>query len=253
MRRTRLWGFLPIPLVVAVVSVFAPAAEYNSATERLLRSLHHELLWVAVPLAVIVEAALFYAMIKFHDNDDPKPTKQNRRLEITWTIATAVVLLFVGASSYMVLASPMVSTQPGQSHVGSDAVDVHIVGQNWFWRFEYPDSNVTTTNTLVLPANRTVFFTITSKDVVHSVHIPALGIKEDAFPGRTNTYRTHLTDTGTYRLYCAEFCGTGHSKMLATVKVVSPERYQQWLRKQKRDASGSSGNASSKNATTGSA
>lgn len=237
------WGVLGIAAVGTM-----PAAGYSSVTEALLRSLHRKLLWIAVPLAILVEALLFYAAIRFHNNDDPKPTEENRRLEITWTIAVAVILLFVGASSYLVLANPMVSTTPGSNSSGTGTVNVHIIGQNWFWEFSYPTHNVTTTNRLVLPANRTVVFTITSKDVVHSVHIPSLGVKQDAIPGRTNTFRTKATDTGTYRLYCAEYCGTGHSKMLATVEVVSPDAYQRWLQQQKQThAQNNTTNGSSQN------
>ncbi|HZD44323.1 MAG TPA: cytochrome c oxidase subunit II transmembrane domain-containing protein, partial [Methanomicrobiales archaeon] len=126
------------------------------------------LLWIAIPLAILTEGALFYAAIKFHNNDDPKPTKDNRRLEITWTIGVAIILVFVSAASYVVLTHPMVSTQPGAMPTGND-LHVHITGQDWFWTFTYPKQHVTTTNTLVLPAHRTVFFTITSKDVDHSV------------------------------------------------------------------------------------
>lgn len=232
--------FLLIPLIVLFVVLVAviPVSQsgYSSVSEALLRTLHQRLLWIAVPLAILAEGLLFYAAIRFHGNDDPKPTPENRRLEVTVTIAVAIVLLFVGASSYLVLTSPMVSSMPGSSTddmgTGSETVDVHIIGQNWFWTFAYPGENVTTTETPVLPANRTIRFTITSKDVMHSVHIPSLGVKMDAIPGRSNTFRTRITETGSYRLYCAEYCGAGHSNMRTTVKVVSPEEYRRWLQQQ---------------------
>lgn len=234
MNRTRFRLLLITLGVLGIAAVGTmPVAGYNSVTEALLRSLHRKLLWIAVPLAILVEALLFYAAIRFHNNDDPKSTEENRRLEIAWTIAVAVILLFVGASSYLVLANPMVSNTLASNSSNPGTVNVHVTGQNWFWEFSYPNDNVTTTNRLVLPANRTVVFMVTSKDVIHSVHIPSLGVKQDAIPGRTNTFRTKATDTGTYRLYCAEFCGTGHSKMLATVEIVSPDAYQRWLQQQK--------------------
>lgn len=216
-------------LALVVGSTPAAAAGYDSVTEALLRNLHRKLLIVAVILAVLVEAALFYAAVKFHGNENPKPTRENRRLEITWTIAVAVILLFVGASSYAVLTDPMVSATPDTTQPQADDVHVRIVGQNWFWRFSYRGENVTTTNTLVLPTDRTIVLSVTSRDVIHAVHIPSIGVKQDAIPGQTNTFRTRLTKTGTHRLYCAEYCGTGHSKMLATVRVVPPDQYRQWL------------------------
>lgn len=225
--------------VVALAALSMPVAAaggYDSVTEALIRNLHWKLLAIAVPLGLLVEGVLFYAAVRFHGNEDPEPTADNRRLEVAWTLGVAVVLLFVGASSYMVLAQPMTSTTPGAAPQAGD-VQVRVTGQNWFWSFSYPEENVTSRNELVLPTNRTVFLTVTSKDVIHSVHVPGLGIKQDAIPGRENTYRTRLTDTGTYRLYCAEFCGAGHSTMTATVRVVSPEAYRAWL-DERRNASG---------------
>lgn len=220
--------------VVAVPFVFGG---YDSVTEALVRNLHRQLLVVAVPLALLVQAMLFYAAVKFHGNDDPTPTEDRPRLEISWTIAVALILLFVGASSYLVLAHPMVSTTPEATAQPAD-VRVDVTAQNWFWTFTYPGENVTTTNQLVLPTDRTVFFTVTSTDVIHAVHVPAIGLKQDAIPGQRNVVRTRLTDTGTYRLYCAEFCGAGHSKMTATVKVVPPTEYRAWLDQHRGTATG---------------
>lgn len=218
--------------VLGLLSIPIAPGGYDSTTEALIRALHQKLLLVALVLGLLVEAALFYAAWKFHGNDDPEPTSENRRLEVGLTIGVAVVLLFVGVSSYLVLADPAVSTAP-DAEPAPGSVHVNVTGQNWYWTFTYPEENVTTRNLLVLPANRTVFFSVTSTDVIHSVYIPAIGVKQDAIPGRVNGYRTHLTDTGTYRLYCAEYCGAGHSKMIATVRVVSQKKYRAWLRRQR--------------------
>lgn len=236
-------GVSVLGVAAAIAWIWTTDGGYNSTTEALLRNLHRTLLVVAVLLTVVVQAALFYAAIRFHRNDDPKPTEENRRLEIAWTVGVAIILLFVGVSSYLVLAEPMVST-PSDAEPQSGDVHVKITGQNWFWTVSYPDENVTTRNQLVLPTDRRIFFTFTSTDVVHSVHIPALGVKQDAFPGQTTAYRTRLTATGTHQLYCAEFCGAGHSKMDATVRVVEDEEYQSWLRRQ-RQSGGSQNNSSS--------
>ncbi|RRJ31496.1 cytochrome c oxidase subunit II [Halocatena pleomorpha] len=223
-------------IVITVAVVPLPTPGYDSVSEVLLRTLHRRLLLVAVPLTLLVEGAILYAMITFHANNDPKPTEERPSFEITWTVVVVLILLFVGTSSYLVLGNLTVSAGPDMTN-SSRPVDVHVTGQNWFWEFTYPDEEVTTTNTLVLPANRTILFRITSTDVIHSVHIPALGVKQDAFPGRTTTFKTNVTKAGTYRLYCAEFCGVGHSTMLATVRVVAPPEYQQWLQQHKRTQS----------------
>ena len=63
----------------------------------------------------------------------------------------------------------------------------------------------------------------------NAFHVPAMGLKSDAFPGRSNYIKTRPTETGNYQLYCAEYCGVGHSGMLGTVEVKSQDEYQQWL------------------------
>src|SRR6056297_19314 len=111
-------------LGVAGLVLFADpvlAQGYDSTTEELIRSLNTQLLYMAIPITVLVEAILIYTVWKFRNNEDPKPTKENRRLEISWTIATALVLLVVGYASYGVMANEYVTTpdnvEPSQNAV----------------------------------------------------------------------------------------------------------------------------------------
>ncbi len=227
-------GLLSLAAVPAVTAT-------DSTTEQLIQILNKQLLYIAVPIAILVEVILAYTVWRFRangdrDTDGPQPTRENRQLEITWTIATALVLLFVGTASFYTLAHPAVSTilddpqsSQGPSEVPEDAVEVNIIAEQWEYTFEYPDENVTATETLVLPVNQTVYLHITSKDVIHSVHVPELGLKQDAIPGQFNLLQTVPTDEGEYRLYCAELCGEGHAEMLSTVRVVSEDEYESWL------------------------
>ena len=232
--RQVLLGLGVAALGVSVVASPVAAAGYDSTTEALIQSLNLKLLYIAVPITILVEGILIYTVWRFRNNDDPKPTQENRRLEITWTVATALILLFVGVASYQVLAQPAVTATPQVTeNEQANATEVTVVGQQFLWTFKYPEENVTSRGTLVLPANRTVYLNITSRDVIHAVHIPELGLKQDAVPGQYNLLRTTPTSQGTYQLYCAEYCGVGHSQMTATVKVVSYDEYQQWLNEQK--------------------
>ena len=217
--------------VAGVLALAAPAAAagYDSTTEALIRGLNRKLLYAAIPVTVIVEGLLIYAVVRFHFNDEPKPTQENRKLELAMVGAIAIILVFVGASSYAVLADPAVSDTPDEYPPPEDAVRVQVIGQQWFWSVHYPEENVTVKNELVIPEGRPVIINTTSRDVIHAIHVPGLGLKQDSFPGQWNTIWTTPTDQGTYRLYCAEYCGAGHSKMMGTVRVVSNEEYQQWL------------------------
>lgn len=229
------------PVLAALSALFVLAAvpavvAAGSVTEGLIGRLNRQLLYLAVPIAVLVEVILAYTVWRFHGNEDPQPTRENRQLEITWTVATALVLLFVGTASFHVLAHPMVTSTPGSTHgdyqpgdTPEDAVEVHVTAEQWAYAFEYPRANVTTEEALVLPANRTVYVYVTSEDVIHSVHVPELGLKQDAFPGEYQLIRTELTGTGEYRLYCAELCGVGHAEMLSTVRVVEDDAFRSWL------------------------
>lgn len=228
-KRLALYALVGVSLLWTAVEPVA-AANYQSTTEALIRELNAKLLYVAIPIAVLVEGILFYAVWKYRDNDDPKPTEENRRLEITWTVATAIILLFVGYASYGVVAQ--ITVPPDQTAPPEDAVVVDVIAQRWFWTFEYPDANVTTSEEMVIPANRTIYLNVTSRDWIHSYHVPEMGLKQDAIPGRRNTLRFEPTEPGQYQLFCAEYCGSGHSQMLGTVTVVNQADYQQWLDEQ---------------------
>jgi len=226
-------------LGVGVLALFADpvlAQGYDSTTEELIRSLNTQLLYMAIPITVLVEGILIYTVWKYRNNDDPKPTKENRRLEISWTIATALVLLVVGYASYGVMANDYVSNT-GDLEPEGDAVEVEVVGQKYLWTYNYEGENVTTTETLVVPNNTDLYLRITSDDWIHAFHVPELGLKQDAMPGTHNTIKTKVTSQGNYTLYCAEYCGVGHSQMLGEVQVVSQQEYEEWLEEQQSGSS----------------
>jgi len=227
----------------------AAAQTTDSATETLIWGLNQNLLYVAIPITVLVEGILIYTVWRFRNQEDPLPTQENRRLEITWTIATAIILLFVGVASYQVMASPYVTASAADQAQLSDENPelVTVEAQRYGWTFYYNESSwdgeaaATTRGTLTLPANQDIVLRITSVDWLHAFHVPGLGLKSDAFPGQYNRLRTNVNNPGTYQLYCAEYCGSGHSNMLGTVEVVPQDEYDQWLSEQQ--SSGGSGGA----------
>lgn len=223
-------GGIALALGAVVVALVVDLGTGPTPTAVQISGLHRDLLLVAVPIAVAVEAALVYAVWRFRDNEDPTPTPENRTLELTWTAATALVLIFVGVAAYHVLAQPAVTADPGTDP--GEAIQVDMTAHQWYWSVTYPREGVTIqeADRVVLPANRTVRITVRSADVIHSLHVPALGLKQDAIPGQLNVVETRVTRPGEYHLYCAEYCGRGHAYMEATVAVVPPEEYQEWLR-----------------------
>jgi cytochrome c oxidase subunit 2 len=232
-------------LVIATRPALAQSTS-SSTTEGLIWGLNYELLAVAIPITILVEGILLYTVWRFRASrqEEASPTQENRRLEITWTVGTAIILLFVGVGGFQVLAQPHVSNSAA-ADPGADAVEVDVIAQTYVWNFEYPDSGATSTNTLVLPVNETVRLNVTSTDWLHSFHVPDLGLKQDAFPGQSNVITTRVTETGTYQLYCAEYCGSGHSKMLGTVEVVPQDEYEQWVAENSPETTADSANATS--------
>ncbi|PSQ30976.1 cytochrome c oxidase subunit II [Halobacteriales archaeon QS_9_67_15] len=232
----------------------AAAQSADTTTERLIWDLNNQLLYIAVPITVLVEAILFYTVWKYRNNESPLPTKENRRLEITWTVATAVILLFVGVASYQVLAEPYVTATSADSGVDTVAEDeevmeVQVTAQKYNWQFYYPEQDVTSANTLVIPEEQPVRLNITSKDWLHAFHVPSMGLKSDAFPGQSNYILTKATDTGEHQLYCAEYCGAGHSQMLGTVEVRSQDEFRTWMNENSESAD-MSANESTGNGTS---
>jgi cytochrome c oxidase subunit 2 len=140
----------------------------------------------------------------------------------------------------------MVTAQSTQQlDTQEEPLEVEVVAQRYGWTFNYngtaanttqeynaTDNRLTNRGTLVIPANRTVRLSVTSTDWLHAVHVPALGLKQDAMPGQHNLIQTRVTETGTYQLYCAEYCGSGHSQMLGQVRVLPQDEYQDWVDEQ---------------------
>jgi cytochrome c oxidase subunit 2 len=222
--------------LVLLATLCTTPAVAQSVNRAAIDELNTQLLYVALPLTLFVELTLVYAIYRFRNNDDPSPTVDDPGLEITWTAATAVILVFVGVSGFFVMANPYL-TPTASADAGDPAADAATVGDElvvevdayqWGWSFHYPAANVTTQDRLVLPVDRDVRFVMSSRDVIHSLYVPDLGLKQDVFPGSETVARTHATETGEYRLYCTELCGDGHARMHGEVVVLNETAYGEW-------------------------
>jgi cytochrome c oxidase subunit 2 len=242
MKRSRL--VLASLLSAVVLSLAAEPVAAQSTTAELIYGLNEKLLLVAVPITILVEGILIYTVYRFKNADEPKPTQENRRLEITWTVATAIVLLFVGVASYGVLANEDVTFESDEQEIApeDDDVVVQMEAFQWGWRASYPQNDVqlsSTEPTVVIPAGEDVYFNVTSSDVLHAFHVPELGLKQDAMPGQSNVIRTVALEEGTYQGYCAEFCGVAHSQMYFEIQVVSQDEYDEFIQEQQNGESSS--------------
>jgi cytochrome c oxidase subunit 2 len=109
-----------------------------------------------------------------------------------------------------------------------DAFEVSVVAKQWMWSLQHPEGRAEI-NELHVPLGRPVKLTMTSQDVIHSFYVPAFRVKQDVLPGRYTTLWFQPTMLGRHHLFCAEYCGTDHSRMTGWVTVMEPAEYEQWL------------------------
>ena len=185
--------------------------------------------WASVVIAVVVFGALAWVLLRFREKPGtplPAQTHGHTLLEIGWTIAPALVLLVIAVPTIQVIFRT-------QAAPVAQALDVTVLGRQWWWEFRYPSLGVVTANELHLPAGRPVVLTLEGADVIHSFWVPQLGGKRDVIPGRVNRL-TLIPDTpGEYWGQCAEFCGASHANMGMRVFVETPEAFERWLAAQR--------------------
>ncbi len=173
-------------------------------------------------LVVVVFLLLFFVQYR-RRKDGPqvgKPVHGALALEITWSVIPLVItmVLFVwGAKVYVTKMT-----------IPEDAEEYLVTGKQWMWKIQHPEG-FREINALHIPVGEKIRLTMTSEDVIHSFFIPAFRVKQDVLPGRYTTLWFEATKTGTYHLFCTEYCGAEHSKMIGSVYVMEQDEYQAWL------------------------
>jgi cytochrome c oxidase subunit II len=173
--------------------------------------------------AIGIWIALLYLAIRYRrrsDADRPPEIQGSLALELTWTLipfALMAVMFVWGAKVFFELNRPP-----------DDAMTVNVVAKRWMWKLQHPTGQ-REINELHVPRGRAVRLVITSEDVIHSFFVPAFRIKKDAVPGRYNTAWFRATKTGSFHLFCAEYCGTEHARMTGRIVVMEPQDYETWL------------------------
>jgi cytochrome c oxidase subunit 2 len=152
------------------------------------------------------------------------PTRSPKWVELTWTILPLLIFIGIfvwGARVYFALARPP-----------KNAIEINVVAKQWMWKFQHAEGQ-REINELHIPVNQPVKLTLASEDVIHSFYVPAFRIHQDVLPvspGRP--YRTvwfEATKTGSFHLFCSQYCGTQHSGMVGEIVVMSATDYQNWL------------------------
>jgi cytochrome c oxidase subunit 2 len=186
--------------------------------------LYFILLALSLAIVLLVLALVVTFAIRYRRGSAAKrgelPAMLRRELEIGWTTATLFVFLFLfwwAASSRL---SALV--QP------KDAIEIHIVAKQWMWKAQHANG-AREINELHVPVGVPVRLVMSSEDVIHSFFVPAFRIKQDVVPGRITETTFQASREGAFHLFCAEFCGTDHARMLGRVVVMARADYAGWL------------------------
>ncbi len=250
---------------VASADLFTPE-DGGSANADDVDTLYKLVLAVGVVVFIGVEGVLAYSLWKFRARKGTVASqiRGNTRLEIGWTVGAAVILVFLAVFTFVQLdgirnppnSDEAINQQSEGASVGQftaqtrpapeggDTLDIIVNGQQYQWRYTYPDGDRNPLNNpfayeeMVVPTGVTVRLDIEAQDVAHSWWIPELGGKFDALPGHIN-YTWLKVPRGqegeVFTGQCAELCGRNHANMVAHVRAVTPEQYEQFIARRKRE------------------
>lgn len=202
-------------------STFMPPQASSFAAD--IDSLYKFLIIASLISCVLVIGGMIYFALQYKrktDNDKTAYISHNATLEFLWSFIPFVIFMIVFGWGFKIFHD--MRTMP------KNAYEVHVVGQKWYWDFVYK-SGRKTSGEFYVPVNEPVKLIISSRDVLHSVFIPGFRVKQDAVPGRYTALHFTATKLGTFQFFCTEYCGDGHSAMLAKVHVLSKEKYEEWL------------------------
>ena len=205
---------------------------------------------VAISLLVLV--LLLWVIVRYRRSANPVPsrTTHNTLIEVVWTLVPVLILVAIAVPSIKLLAN--------QYNPPKADLTVKVIGNQWFWTYEYPDHGIELSSNLlpeqadaqpgakfrgdadgpkmlavdermVVPVGATVKLIVTSADVIHAFGVPAFWVKMDAVPGRLNETWFKAEQPGIYFGQCYELCGARHAYMPIAVEVVSQEDFARWV------------------------
>jgi len=200
----------------------------RSDLTRAIQGVYGIIAWVALVIGVLVLGLIAWILVRFRQQPGtpmPRQVRGHSTLEIAWTVAPAVVLLIIAVPTIQVIFRTQAPASP-------NALEIEVVGKQWWWEYRYPSLGVVTANELHVPAGRPVALKLVGWDVIHSFWVPQVAAKRDVIPGRLNHIVFTADTPGTYWGQCAEFCGTAHANMMLRVMVDAPENFDRWVKAQ---------------------
>ncbi len=226
---------------------FQPAA---TSIAEATQGLDQMILIIITAISLFVTGLLIWCIVRFNRRANPTPStfSHHTPIEIAWTLVPVVILCFIGAFSLPVLFKQQV--------IPEGDVVIKATGYQWYWGYEYPEHEfgfdsflldksalvengykesdylLATDTAVVVPTGKKIVVQVTGADVIHSWTIPAFAVKQDAVPGRLAELWFEVDEgkEGIYFGQCSELCGKDHAYMPITVKAVTQEQYDAWLK-----------------------
>jgi cytochrome c oxidase subunit 2 len=249
---TRKAGAAALTVVVAALvaacggnhpdSIFHQRTDFNRDVDYLFKIL----IYAGTAVFIFVEAILIWTLVKYRarpGQPEPEHVHGNTTLEITWTVIPLLILVLIGVPTVRTILRT-------QAAARADALQVEVIGHQWWWEFRYPQYTMTTNgrpdtvvtaNELYLPVGKTVNFTLRTKDVIHSFWVPALAGKRDLVTNHTNYIWWTPDSVGNdvaWNGACVEYCGTSHANMRFKTFTVSQADFDSWIAHQQSAAVG---------------
>ena len=218
------------------MSIFAPA----STPAQSIVDLSMFVLGITAVIFIVVATLLVYAIVKFRAtpaNADREPAQVygSTQIELAWTIIPVLIVIVLFAATARVIHAIQDAPKP------PTALEVTVIGHQFWWEYRYPAFGIVTANELHIPVSDTsrpqpTFLKLLSADTDHSFWIPQLAGKTDLIPNRINELWMDPHRTGIFLGQCAQYCGTQHAKMLQRVSVDTAEEFDAWVRAQQQPA-----------------
>jgi len=197
-------------------------------------------------ISLFVLALLIYVMVRFNEKANPVPSRTTHHalLEVAWTIVPVLILVVIAVPGFRLLTHQLV--------LPAGDMTVKVTGKQWYWSYDYPKDQgggfgfdslmkdekdlkpgdlrlLAVDNEAVVPVNKVVRVQVTAADVIHSFVIQSFGIRIDAVPGRLNETWFKAEKEGVYYGQCSKICGKDHAFMPIVFRVVSEQKYAEWL------------------------
>jgi len=211
--------------------------EQASANSYLVDDLYNFVMLLSIVGFIGLMGVMTFFIVRYHRDNNEKSAyiPHNALAETIWTVIPTII--FVGIAVWGLWGFFEAEKVP------KDAMKIHVTGKQWMWTFTYHENDKNSSGAefkvphmMYIPVDTPIVLAMTATDVLHSFFVPSFRVKRDTVPGMETQVTFTATKKGDFKIFCTEFCGTDHSRMRGTVRVVSKERFAKWKARELKEA-----------------